>query len=288
MTDVHTQFLQIDRLESSLDTDRRRYASASPFPHIVIDGVVSDDVFNRACAEFPPVDSSGWTSYLHVNERKYANSKPDTWQPTLQAIAREFTSPRFVAYLEELTGHRDLLADWSMDGGGLHQSVRGGYLNLHADFTSHHTNRTWRRRVNILLYLNAEWDDQWGGQLEFWNDDRTECVERVAPTGNRLVVFTTDEKSYHGHPDPMTCPDHIGRQSMALYYFQEEESPLIQATDYRARPGDGMKSAAIYADKKLLSAYDILKRRLHLSDAFASDLLEVAQRLRPKHGRPRR
>lgn len=280
MQHVHTDLVRFERLESSLPTDRQCYAAASPFPHIVLDDVLVSTAFERACSEFPPIDTGDWTSYLHVNERKYANSDPTTWRPTLHDIARDFTSDRFVTYLEKLTGHEDLLADWSMDGGGLHQSVRGGFLNLHADFTSHHTNLHWRRRVNVLLYLNAEWADDWGGHLEFWDEDREECVERIAPIGNRLVVFTTDERSYHGHPDPMTCPDDVGRQSMALYYFQNEVAPLTQATDYRSRPGDGLKAAPIYLDKKLLGAYDNVKRRLNLRDDLASDVMARINRVR--------
>lgn len=285
MAEVSAEVVRFDRLWSTVDVDRSRYSSAVPFAHIVLDDVLDEAVMQRACAEFPPVAAGGWTTYLHVNERKYANPNADSWDETLRAIAEHLTSDPFVAYLEELTGHEHLLADWSMDGGGLHQSVRGGYLNLHADFTAHHTKPTWRRKVNTILYLNLEWHEEWGGDLELWSTDRRECIERISPIGNRLVVFDTDEHSYHGHPDPMTCPDHVGRQSMALYYFQEQESPLRQATDYRARPDDGMKSAAIYLDKKLLGAYDVLKRRLHLGDGAASRAMGAVDRIRSRSRR---
>jgi hypothetical protein len=280
MTELQTEIVQLARLESTLATDRERYASAAPFSHVVLDGLLDQGAFERACSGFPPIDEASWKSYLHINERKYANQKPDTWDAALREIHRELSSDRFVAYLEQLTGFSGLLADPEMDGGGLHQSFRGGYLNLHADFTSHHTHLDWRRRVNILVYLNREWDADWGGQLEFWDQDRSRCVERVAPIGNRLVVFTTDETSYHGHPDPMTCPNHVGRQSLALYYFQRESDPLTQATDYRARPDDGINAVSIYLDKKMLSVYDVVKRRLNLRDDFASNLLSGVNRLR--------
>ena len=79
-----------------------------------------------------------WTNYVHVNEKKFGNSKPDTWGPNLQVVARALTGPRFVRFLERLTGIDDLLPDRAMDGGGLHQVPRGGFLNVHADFTAHH------------------------------------------------------------------------------------------------------------------------------------------------------
>src|SRR6185503_12943218 len=110
----------------------------------------------------------------------------------------------------------------------------------------------------------------WGGDLELWSKDMEQCERTVTPVGNRMLLFTTDEDAYHGHPDPLSCPPDVARQSLALYYFTEEPAPLIRSTDYRARPGDGMKSAAIYADKQVLRLYDVLKRRLHLSDDVAS------------------
>ena len=73
------------------------------------------------------------------------------------------------------------MPDWTMDGGGLHQTLRGGHLNIHADFSTHHTHENWARRVNILLYLNEEWRDEWGGKLELWDQDMTACQARVTP-----------------------------------------------------------------------------------------------------------
>ena len=77
--------------------------------------------FADAVDAFPAIDDPFWKGYLHVNETKYCNVHPDTWAPGLQEVARELTSPGFVTFLEELTGIRGLLPDWSMDGGGLHQ-----------------------------------------------------------------------------------------------------------------------------------------------------------------------
>ena len=87
-----------------------------------------------------------------------------------------------------------------MEGGGLHQSVHGGFLNIHADFTVHPLHANWRRRVNLLLYFNEDWDPEYGGQLELWSTDIKTRVQVVAPVQNRCVIFTTDPDSFHGHP----------------------------------------------------------------------------------------
>lgn len=277
--------IDIERLERSLPEFAATYRSAAPYPHIVIDDLLLPDALEGAYREFDAIDDETWRKYLHVNERKYANTDPTTWGPLLESVAEAFGSPRFVAFLGELTGFDGLRADMSMDGGGLHRSLDRGFLNVHADFTAHHVHQHWRRRVNLILYLNRDWRPEWGGELELWSTDMARCEKRVAPLGNRALVFTTAEDSFHGHPDPLGCPPEVARQSMALYYFTEDADPLIRSTNYQARPGDGLKTAAIYLDKLVLRVYDVVKRRLRLTDESASAWLGALDRVRPSRRR---
>jgi hypothetical protein len=280
--------IDFERLEQELPDLVRRYRDAAPFPHVVIDDVLRPETLDAVYAEFDAIGEDTWRKYLHVNERKYANTDSSTWGPVLQQVVEALASDRFVAFLDELSGFDGLIADLSLDGGGLHRSLPGGYLNVHADFTAHHVHQDWRRRVNLLLYLNRDWDPAWGGDLELWTTDMDRCEATVAPVGNRMLVFTTAEDAYHGHPDPLACPPDRARQSLALYYFTEDEHAVIRSTNYRARPGDGMKTAAIYLDKQALHAYDVLKRRLRLSDDVVGRWLGALDRIRPGRRRDRR
>ena len=275
--------LDLAGLEGQLGDLQPRYQSAQPFPHIVLDDFLRPAVAQRAMEEFPPLDPDEWNIYSHANERKFSQTEPATWGPTLQSLLAELNSPRFVQFLSDLTGLDDLFADDSLEGGGLHQSTTGGFLNIHADFTVHPHHRSWQRRVNLLLYLNENWRPEYGGDLELWSKDMKRCEERVAPIGNRAVIFTTDFDSFHGHPEPMTCPPDMARRSLALYYFTIETSPMVRSTEYRARPGDGLHSLAIYADKQLLRTYDWTKRHLGVSDQTAKKVLQRVERIRRKH-----
>ena len=273
--------VDLDHLRQDLPAKAAAYRSAEPFAHLVLDDVLRPEAFARAAAEFPGIRDEFWKGYLHVNETKYSNTHPDTWGPTLHDVAKEFCSPEFVAYLEELTGIEGLLPDWSMDGGGLHQTLSGGHLNIHADFTTHHTHENWARRVNILLYLNTEWREEWGGLLELWDRDMTACQARVTPAGNRMLVFTTAFDTFHGHPDGLTCPPDVARRSMALYYFTQEQDAVRRSTNYQARPQESrVRKAAIGADRLALDVYDRAKRRLGLSDERVSRVLTRIDRLR--------
>jgi hypothetical protein len=286
-SDQRAGVLDVDALRRDVDRLRQTYQAASPFPHAVIDDVLPTHVFARAMAEFPAADHPMWSPYLHINEAKFAATQPATWGPTLRAVAEALAGDDFVGWLGELTGFGGLLADPLLDGGGLHQTVRGGHLNIHADFTAHHRIANWRRRVNVLLYLNDSWDESWGGELELWDTRMRRCVRRVSPVGNRMLVFTTSPDAYHGHPEPLQCPPDVARRSMALYYFTQEEHAPRRATRYRPRPGDGLKSVAIWADRVVLDVYDRVKVRLGRTDAMANGVAGRAYRVLTR-SRPRR
>jgi Rps23 Pro-64 3,4-dihydroxylase Tpa1-like proline 4-hydroxylase len=160
-------------------------------------------------------------------------------------LIQEASSPRFLAWLTALTGEQALVPDPYLQGGGVHQIGSGGFLKVHADFNWSERLQLYRR-LNLLLYLNPDWQPQWGGALELWNEDMSACITTILPEANTMVVFTTDDRSFHGHPHPLACPEYITRDSIALYYY----SPLRPAanwaarrkiTDYRPIPGDTFK-----------------------------------------------
>jgi hypothetical protein len=279
--DAVDDVVNLRALEARVDDLAASYRAAKPFAHVVIDDVLPVPVLERIYAELTEMNSGDWNSYIHFNERKFSNTDTTSWGPTLRAVSEVFAGDRFRSFLEHVSGFDGLHADVTLDGGGVHRCYRGGFLNIHADFTAHHEVPDWRRRVNLLLYLNPVWESDWGGALELWDRDMQRCVTKVAPTGNRMLLFSTDEHSYHGHPDPLTTPEGVARQSLALYYFTQEANPLARATDYRPRPDDGARRMLIRADTKALAAYDAIKRRFHVSDNAVRRVMGVFSR-RPK------
>jgi hypothetical protein len=139
-----------------------------------------------------------------------------------------------------------LVADSYYEGGGMHQIERGGKLAIHADFNKQGGTQL-DRRLNVLLYLNEDWKDDYGGHFEMWNATMERCVKKVAPVMNRLVIFGTTDVSYHGHPDPLACPPTMTRKSLALYYYTNgrpaEEISGYHTTLFRARPGEDVGAA---------------------------------------------
>jgi hypothetical protein len=277
-TDPKSHTFPLNRWASGLPELARQYRQNSPVPHIVLSDFADPELAQAAAQEFPPKpDTSDWTVYQHPNENKQGLTKRDLFPPSLGELCDSMNTPEFVGWLSELTGIPNLLADPSLEGGGLHRAVRGGFLNVHTDFSHHHYNKNWRRRINLILYLNPEWYEAWNGGIELWDNRMQHCVAKYVPLLNRVLIFNTDENSYHGFPEPLACPEGTIRKSLALYYYtvDEHHASNTRSTDYRPRPNDGIvKAATIWADKHAVNLYSKAKATFGFSDEFASKILK--------------
>ncbi len=274
--------INVEHLRKQLPRLSATYQTDTPYPHITIDNFLEQAAAIKAMNAFPAVKDEGWIHYVHVNEKKHGLNKMELLPDYIQQVISTMNSKEVVRLISELTGIKNLVADDTLEGGGLHQSQRNGFLNIHADFTVHPHKRHLRRRVNLLIYLNEGWKDAYNGHLELWSRDMKACVKKISPIFNRCVIFNTDEDSYHGLPEPILCPEDMTRKSIALYYFTEESNPIKKSTNYRARPGDGAKSILIYLDKKLIAFYSNIKGYLGINDDFASKVLNFFNRKKRK------
>lgn len=276
LVDTTDKIVNLNRWQAQLPELKARYHTDQPYPHIFVDNFLEPWAAEKALSEFPAVQDAGWIHYVHVNEKKHGLNKLELLPPFIRQVIEYLNTDEFVEFMSDLTGIPNLKADEMLEGGGLHQSKRGGFLNVHADFTVHPHKRNWKRRVNLLVYLNKDWQPEYRGDLELWDRNMKGVVEKIAPVFNRIAIFNTDEDSYHGLPDPIMCPDDMTRKSIALYYFTEEkETPKLRSTNYQARPDDGLKSIAIWLDKQAVATYTRLKRTLGIDDKAISKLLNL-------------
>lgn len=207
------------------------YRNADPFPHVVIDDFMEIQAAERLLKAFPGRNSPIWLDWRDrdaVHQPKKLGighaERLIGVSPWLQNALDAFNSYPFLSFLERLTGIGKLLPDPYFHGGGLHQILSGGKLDVHADFNDLSALDLFRR-INVLFYLNKSWKPEYQGNLELWDADMTECRRKVAPIFNRMVIFNTDKSSFHGHPAPLNTPEHVTRKSLALYYYTARPAP---------------------------------------------------------------
>jgi len=217
--DQVTTWMDLDTVELAA-----RFASASPFPHVVVDGLVRGDP-EVIAASFPSESWTGWTTRFRDRYQTGKRTCEDleAIPGQLRAIIDELQSPGFLEVVEAITGIDAVIPDPYLSGGGLHLSGPGGLLEPHTDFHVYPRLHLYRQ-VNVLLYLNPTWEPDWGGCLELFADDAAEVSEvQVVPTFGRCVIFRTDDRSVHGFPGRIA--DGRYRKSIALYYYTAVDRP---------------------------------------------------------------
>ena len=234
-------FFELDQLSYLSQIYRQAYAEAQPFPHVVIDNFLPESVLEKVLDEFDCLTSRNWVKYYSPTENKLTFNQESLLGETTYLLLQQLNSSLFVDFLQILTGISGLIPDPHFLGAGLHQIKRGGYVKIHADFARHDRLRL-DHRLNLLIYLNKDWKPEYGGQLEMWNRDMTECIQQVMPIFNRCLIFDTHSYSYHGHPEPLDCPEWLTRKSLAVYYYTngrpEEEGNNWHSTLWQTRPGE--------------------------------------------------
>ena len=189
--------------------------------------------------------------------------KPETLSPPLRSLFYSFNSIPFVGFIENLTGIKGLIPDPYFAGAGFHEVSQGGHLDIHADF-NFHAALGLERRINVLIYLNKDWREEYGGCFEIWDQKMKRCRERIVPAFNTCVMFNTSSTSFHGNPAKVNHPDGKPRRAIALYYYTAtwDGTRRAHSTQFKVRP-------------ELADGFDL---RIRLSEVVEDVMPPVAMR----------
>jgi hypothetical protein len=215
------------RLKELSARKRDEFINAKPFPHVVIDEFVDPEVLDRVTNEFPGPDDPAWqlwgpgpTKQSHDRRiEKLGLSAEDGFGPLTRHIMHVLNSRPVIEFIENLTGTNGVFPDPTFNACGLHSTGPGGRLMIHVDHNRWPVRGQLHQRFNLILFLNRHWKEEYGGHLELWNRDATQCEKKILPVFNRMVLFDTGRYSYHGHPEPLNCPPEVRRNSLAVYYY---------------------------------------------------------------------
>ena len=200
------------------------FNKVEPYRHLVIDQFLDPDFARRILHGFPSLDSMK-THYTGINEKKAEDNNFTRLDEAFTQLHAHLSSPVFLQWLSALTGIDSLKVVNDRLGFGLHQGGDKSFLDIHIDYNLHPVAKL-QRRLNFLLFFNAEWQEGWGGLLELWDPHTKKTAQYIAPVFNRAVIFECSEISYHGYT-PVHVPPGITRKSYYQYYFSAPSKNLF-------------------------------------------------------------
>lgn len=201
----------------------KNFKDQYPFDHCVIDNFFYPEIAKKLENEFPSFENPNLHEYNNPLEIKKISNNWNLFPATTYFVFSILNSRSFLSNLKKLTGINSLWADLGLNGGGWHIHKSGGKLNPHLDY-SLHPKLGLQRKINLLIYLNSSWKEEWGGKLTLWEQDKNErkpgpLAKEITPYFNRAVFFDTTQNSWHGLPEPINCPKNQLRKSIAIYYL---------------------------------------------------------------------
>jgi Rps23 Pro-64 3,4-dihydroxylase Tpa1-like proline 4-hydroxylase len=219
------------------------YTITDPFPFIVIDNFLKESRLDEIKSSVDNLRNELANHHIpqYWEHNKFGFTKD--FDECLQNLFARLNSDEFISYIEQLTGIKNIIRnDVTLAGAGVHRTTNGGFLNIHTDFNTYVSENYGKldRRINLLIYLNPDWKDEYGGHLHLCNS--TSAKYKVLPQMNRAVIFNTTKSSLHGHPFPLTVPEGVSRQSIAVYYYTKHQPPH----DFEGEP---MHSVMIFDTK---------------------------------------
>jgi hypothetical protein len=268
-----------------------QFQRREPFRHVVIDDFFDAATCARLLVEFPPFESGNARNEAGQLGNKSTIERIRGLGASYTALDDQIQTRQFLDLIGTITAIPELLYDPWYFGGGTHENRHGQDLDPHVDFNRHPVER-WHRRLNLIVYLNHEWDDAWGGSLELHSNPRAadDKVTLVTPLYNRAVIFETTEWSWHGFSRINLPEDRraLSRKSIALYFYTSErpaeELADTHSTIYVDRPlperfkaGFTLAAADVQELRVLLARRDQHNQRLYRDVANVTNQLEQAQ-----------
>jgi len=236
---------------------KKSFLNKKPFPHFCIDNFLNEDFANDVYDSFPAYQEAQklGKEFTAVNEkRKIQITDTSKFPLAIKKLSDLLASDEYIQMWSELTGVPNLLADASLTGGGIHETNSGGHLDVHVDFNYNEEMQA-HRRLNILIYFNKDWKEEYGGYLDVWDKDIKKCYGSFEPKFNRACGFLTSEISFHG-VTPITCPEAVMRKSFATYYYTKEAPDKWDgekhSTIFKARPDEWAKGKILMPTEKLV------------------------------------
>lgn len=226
LTNIDSFSQTLERLRSHADSYHKAYIAGQPYPHVVIDDLFEPEMLDRIVEEFPSSGNRDWLVWDTEHELKTTSKGINGLSTFTQLFCLWLSSSDVIDEIKKITGLDNIFADPMYHGAGLHEMYRDGWLEIHADYTKHYY-LPMMRRLNLITYLNRDWEDAWGGELALQDYEDPSKQISYAPYFNRTIIFPTTDKTLHGVPNKLACPPDRSRKLISIYYWTPIPMPFL-------------------------------------------------------------
>ncbi|MFT4644647.1 MAG: hypothetical protein ACI8ZX_001052 [Planctomycetota bacterium] len=237
-----------------------QFVNAPHCKHIFLDKFFNEETANQLYENFPSFDSLN-VIRKSLNENKREDYNFEAWHPIFQQVRETLASKEFSDIISRITGIDGLFTNYDSLGQGIHQGAKGSYLDVHIDVNVNVEKKIWRR-VNLLIYLNEGWKAEYGGDIEFWDTEMKECVQKYPCFMNKALIFITDKNSPHGY-SKINVPEGETRKSYYAYYYTPlEEGVKYEDSRFLSKPDDSFmkKTATKLKEKAKITVKSVLSK----------------------------
>jgi hypothetical protein len=236
--------------EEKIKEIRQQFETATPCKHVALPDFLLEDVANTLYSNFPKLDALN-VKRKSINENKSEEYHFDRFHPQFNEMRDFLNSPEMYQWMSKVTGIDNLSSTYDSLGSGVHQGGPGSFVDIHVDVNMNPAAKL-HRRINLLIYLNKNWKNEYGGALEFWDKDVKNCMAKVMPYFNQAAIMVTDETSYHGYAK-INIPDDESRKSFYVYYYTPAGKDFVyRDSRFKTRPDESTAKTVITEVKETL------------------------------------
>lgn len=229
-----------------LNLDPDKYQKTEPYPYASQDNILDEKFAKALQREILEIPDEAWDRYENPFESKFTLRDKYAFTENLKNLFDQLQKVEFVSKLSDIVG-RKLILDPTRNFWGVHKYNNGDKLDIHVDAGLHPTTKQ-KKQVTFGIYLSADWKEEYGCELEVWRGDNAESndakiyekVASISPIFNRMIMFTCDDYSWHGNPEPAECPEDSKRIFVTISYLSENynNKNKRQKAYFVPRPGD--------------------------------------------------
>jgi Rps23 Pro-64 3,4-dihydroxylase Tpa1-like proline 4-hydroxylase len=226
------------------------WKNSAPVKHFYLDSLLPSEVATQLANSFPT--PKVLRKLQTIRESKWVGINYKEFDPIIAEILFAFQNSKVVELIEEITEFKELLPDPTLYASGVSYMEKGDFLNPHLD-NSHDGDGKNYRVLNLLYYCSENWELEFGGNLELWEQGISNGATIVSKF-NRLVVMATDKQSWHSVSQ---VEENRARTCVSNYYFSPHSpnnKSYSHVTTYAGRPEQKLRGVILKVDGQLRNA----------------------------------